>query len=147
MNKFIDNKRLACQQISNIDSSKRLKFSEINPGFLLGNSLNFLVFNNKNDDFFYGIYAICNSILLDWFFKVTSSNNHINNYQIDLFPIPKNEKKIEKLGIFLRKVFFKNKNLKNRNLLENIILDIYDCLEYKDVLNVNHPKGKEIFYE
>ena len=147
LNKYIDNRRLACQQISNIDSSKRLKFAEINPGFLLGNSLNFLAFNNKNDDFFYGIYAICNSILLDWFFKVTSSNNHINNYQIDLFPIPKNEKKIEKLGIFLRKVFFKNKNLKNRNLLENIILDIYDCLEYKDVLNVNHPKGKEIFYE
>jgi len=147
VNKFIDNRRLACQQISNIDSSKRLKFSEINPGFLLGNSLNFLAFNNKNDNFFYGIYAICNSILLDWFFKVTSSNNHINNYQIDLFPLPKNEKKIENLGIFLRKVFLKNKNLKNRNLLENIILNIYDCLEYKDVLYFNHPKGKEIFHE
>ena len=76
----------------------------------------------------------------------SSSNNHINNYQIDLFPIPKNEKKINKLEIFLKKIFFKNKNLKNRNLLENIVLDIYDCLEYKDVLHFNHPKGKEVFY-
>jgi len=143
-NKFIDHRRLACQQISNIDSKKRLKFAEIKPGFLLGNSLNFLAFNNENKDYFFGIYAICNSILLDWFFKVTSSNNHINNYQIDLFPIPANEKKIERLGKFLREVYFKKVNPKSRHLLEHNILEIYECLEYKKILIANHPKGQEL---
>ena len=143
-NKFIDHRRLACQQISNIDSKKRLKFAEIKPGFLLGNSLNFLAFNNENKDYFFGIYAICNSILLDWFFKVTSSNNHINNYQIDLFPIPTNKKKIERLGKFLREVYFKKDNPKNRHLLEHNILEIYECLEYKEILIANHPKGHEL---
>ena len=143
-NKFINYRRLACQQISNIDSKKRLKFAEIKPGFLLGNSLNFLTFNNHNEDYFYGIYAICNSILLDWYFKITSSNNHINNYQIDLFPIPLNEKKIEKLGKFLREIFFKDNNLKNRRLLENNILETYSCLEYKNILINGHPKGHEL---
>ena len=143
-NQFIDHRRLACQQISNIDSKKRLKFAEIKPGFLLGNSLNFLAFNNENKDYFFGIYAICNSILLDWFFKVTSSNNHINNYQIDLFPIPANEKKIERLGKFLREVYFKKDNPKNRHFLEHNILEIYECLEYKKILIANHPKGQEL---
>ena len=143
-NEFIDHRRLACQQISNIDSKKRLKFAEIKPGFLLGNSLNFLAFNNENTDYFFGIYAICNSILLDWFFKVTSSNNHINNYQIDLFPIPASEKKIERLGKFLREVYFKKANSKNRNLLEHNILETYECLEYKKILIANHPKGHEL---
>ena len=104
-NNYIKYRRLACQQISNIDSSKRLKFAEIKPGFLLGNSLNFLALNNKDDNFFYGIYAICNSILLDWFFRVTSSNNHINNYQIDAFPMPENKNKIEQLGQYFKKLF------------------------------------------
>ena len=104
----------------------------------------FLTFNNHNKDYFYGIYAICNSILLDWYFKITSSNNHINNYQIDLFPIPLNEKKIEKLGKFLREIFFKDNNLKNRCLLENNILETYSCLEYKNILINGHPKGHEL---
>lgn len=143
-NNYIKYRRLACQQISNIDSSKRLKFAEIKPGFLLGNSLNFLALNNKDDDFFYGIYAICNSILLDWFFRVTSSNNHINNYQIDAFPMPENKNKIEQLGQYFKKLFFKNKNSKNRNLLENKILEIYGCSEYKNILISYHPIGRQL---
>ena len=146
-NNYIKYRRLACQQISNIDSSKRLKFAEIKPGFLLGNSLNFLALNNKDDDFFYGIYAICNSILLDWFFRVTSSNNHINNYQIDAFPMPENKNKIEQLGQYFKKLFLKNKNSKNRNLLENKILEIYGCSEYKNILTSYHPKGRQLLNE
>jgi site-specific DNA-cytosine methylase len=34
--------------------------------------------------------GILNSTLIDWYFKLTSSNNHINNYEIDNFPIPVN---------------------------------------------------------
>lgn len=31
--------------------------------------------------------AILNSSLLNWRFKITSTNNHINNYELDELPI------------------------------------------------------------
>ena len=54
------------------------------------------------------------------------------------------KKKIEKLGKFLREIFFKDNNLKNRRLLENNILETYSCLEYKNILINGHPKGHEL---
>ena len=33
------------------------------------------------------MYFILNSELLNWRFKITSSNNHINNYELDELPI------------------------------------------------------------
>lgn len=33
------------------------------------------------------MYYILNSDLLNWRFKITSSNNHINNYELDELPI------------------------------------------------------------
>ena len=33
------------------------------------------------------MYILLNSSLLNWRFKVTSSNNHINNYEIDDLPV------------------------------------------------------------
>ena len=52
-------------------------------------------------------------------------------------------------GLLIYDITLDRWKLLNRSdgLVDDIILDIYDCLEYKDVLNVNHPKGKEIFYE
>ena len=34
------------------------------------------------------LLGILNSTLLDWRFKITSTNNHVNNYEIDELPIP-----------------------------------------------------------
>lgn len=85
--KFDYNKeRLVCQQISNVDMQKRLKFVFCEKTDILGNSCNYIV-STRNDEDLKKLYFILNSELLNWRFKITSSNNHINNYELDELPI------------------------------------------------------------
>ena len=86
---YSSNKRISCQQISNINQNKRLYFCEVPKNYVLGNSCNFIFVDENNR---YGLtveslIGILNSSLMNWRFKITSSNNHINNYEIDDFPI------------------------------------------------------------
>jgi len=78
--------RLICQQISNIDIQRRLKFVFCEKTDILGNSCNYIVSTRKQSDLKKLSY-ILNSGLLNWRFKITSSNNHINNYELDELPI------------------------------------------------------------
>ncbi len=77
-------KRLACQQISNLDIKKRLKFVYLEKNDIVANSCNYLSILNGDSD---KIKDILNSYLLNWRFKITSSNNHINNYELGELPI------------------------------------------------------------
>lgn len=78
--------RLICQQISNVDMQKRLKFVFCEKTDILGNSCNYIVSTRKQSDL-KKLFFILNSELLNWRFKITSSNNHINNYELDELPI------------------------------------------------------------
>lgn len=78
--------RLICQQISNVDMQKRLKFVFCDKTDILGNSCNYIVSTRKESDL-KKLFFILNSELLNWRFKITSSNNHINNYELDELPI------------------------------------------------------------
>lgn len=78
--------RLICQQISNIDMQRRLKFVFCEKTDILGNSCNYIVSTRKQTDL-KKLNYILNSNLLNWRFKITSSNNHINNYELDELPI------------------------------------------------------------
>ena len=78
--------RLICQQISSIDIQKRLKFVFCKKTDILGNSCNYIVSTRENSDL-KKLYYILNSGLLNWRFKITSSNNHINNYELNELPI------------------------------------------------------------
>lgn len=78
--------RLICQQISNIDLNKRMKFTFCKKTDILGNSCNYIVSTRQDGDL-HKLQYIFNSSLLNWRFKVTSSNNHINNYELDELPI------------------------------------------------------------
>lgn len=78
--------RLICQQISNVDMQKRLKFVFCEKTDILGNSCNYIVSTRKQSDL-EKLFFILNSELLNWRFKITSSNNHINNYELDELPI------------------------------------------------------------
>lgn len=86
---FIEHPRLACQQIVNMAKKRRVSFTLIPSNYVLGNSCNFLSVDPNLDgvDIFF-LMGVLNSSLIDWYFKLTSSNNHINNYEIDSFPIP-----------------------------------------------------------
>ncbi|MBI4036388.1 N-6 DNA methylase [Candidatus Daviesbacteria bacterium] len=90
--KFLLSERIVCQQISNINLTKRLKFSKVPKNIVLGNSCNFIVTNsdtlflesNISLDYLLGVL---NSFLLNWRFQLTSSNNHIGNYELDELPL------------------------------------------------------------
>ena len=104
-NKYISRERLVCQQISNIHLEKRLKFTKIPENIVLGNSCNFLTFDeslfgNQEVGLDY-LLGVLNSMLLNWRFKITNSNNHISNYELAELPIAlpsiSNRNEIEKL--------------------------------------------------
>lgn len=79
-------KRIVCQQISNVDSNKRLKFVYCDPKDIIGNSCNYITTSRSEQDLT-KLYYLLNSSLLNWRFKITSSNNHVNNYELAELPI------------------------------------------------------------
>lgn len=85
--------RLICNQISNIDKVKRLNFVKSKPNDIIGNSCNYIYFNEEklsNDDLHVMLEQlkyVLNSYILNWRFNITSSNNHINNYEIAELPL------------------------------------------------------------
>lgn len=76
--------RLICQQISNQTQKKRLNFVFCEKTDILGNSCNYISSSEENLKL---IGVVLNSALLNWRFKITSTNNHINNYELDELPI------------------------------------------------------------
>lgn len=136
--KYIQNPRLICQQVVNMAKKKRISFTLAPSNCVLGNSCNFISVLPNNDGVdLYFLLGILNSTLIEWFFKLTSSNNHINNYEIDNFPIPvhfaekkeisslvkeyidtKNEYILTKIDALVYKAYgiVKEKSIKKRNV-------------------------------
>jgi len=86
---FINDERLICQQIANMSKERRLTFAVVPKNHVLGNSCNFIaVQENSHGIDLYFLLGLLNSSVMNWYFKIQSSNNHINNYEIDTFPIP-----------------------------------------------------------
>ena len=105
-------KRIACPQISNMNTTKRLKFSFINEGFYLANSCNYLLITNmEHMESQYGItyeslLCLLNSSIYNYIFKLTSTNNHISNNQIGDLPLLLNSDK-KWVYINLKNIFIK----------------------------------------
>lgn len=53
---------------------------------LYGHSVNKISLKEGNDAKYF--MALINSRLMDWYFRKTSSNNHVNGYEIESLPIP-----------------------------------------------------------
>ncbi len=84
---YLDRPRLAGQQIANMGLNKRLKFALVSSG-VLANSCNFVYVNDDGVFSIYYLLGLLNSFLMNWRFKLTSTNNHVNNYELDELPIP-----------------------------------------------------------
>lgn len=111
--------RLVCQQISNIDTPKRIKFAFSSETDILGNSCNYISCQNSN--YLKPLSIILNSYLINWRFKITSTNNHINNYEIDELPL-------------LDFTNFNNNKLNGNDLINNIeICKMYDLNQHEIV--------------
>lgn len=114
---YIDNERIICQQIANMNKERRVTFAYIPSGYILGNSCNFI--SVGINDFGLDIYALLglfNSKCINWLFKLTSSNNHVNNYEIDSFPVPIGSKLLWKISYKVQELLKSN----NEKLIEEI---------------------------
>lgn len=124
---FITKSRLACQQIVNMKKQTRIGFTLVKENTVLANSCNFIFI--KNNDFgideYYAL-AILNSIYCDWYFKIFSSNNHVNNYEVDLLPFPiGNSAQIQQISALAKEQILEHSNLRD-NKINKIIREIID---------------------
>lgn len=138
--KYINAPRIACPQISNMSAKKRLLFSFIPENFVLGNSCNFIHVSENNDyiDIYY-LLALLNSDIYNWYFKLFSSNNHINNYEIDSLPIPILDKAIHRKLANLAKKYIE---CENKNILAEINEIVGDII-HSDLETTNIRREKK----
>lgn len=101
---YIEKERIICQQIANMNKERRVTFSIIPKNYILGNSCNFIsVEENIYGIDIYAILGLFNTKIINWLFKLTSSNNHVNNYEIDCFPVPLKTKELKEISILTQK--------------------------------------------
>lgn len=102
--KYIDSDRIICQQIANMHKARRVTFAYIPSHMVLANSCNFIsVSDNEYGIDIYALLGIFNTKIIDWYFKLTSSNNHINNYEIDCFPVPVNAPEMQLISTLVKR--------------------------------------------
>ncbi|GHV74165.1 hypothetical protein AGMMS49940_14670 [Spirochaetia bacterium] len=87
---------LVCQEVTGTVDKWRLHFAltDTDETFLFGHTVNKILLRNEDDNLF--LLALLNSKLLDWYFRKTSTNNHVGGYEIEQLPvkIPSDEKPI-----------------------------------------------------
>lgn len=81
--------RIACQEISNQCIKKRVKWCPIPQGFIIANTCNYIVLSSNRYGITYNtLLGLLNSTVINWFFKLFSSRNHVSIFEINEFPIP-----------------------------------------------------------
>lgn len=107
-NCYIQKERIACQQIANIHKERRITFALVPPDYILGNSCNFIsIMDNEYGIDIYALLGLFNTKIINWLFKLTSSNNHVNNYEIDCFPIPITSPYLNQISLLVKE-YLKN---------------------------------------
>ena len=108
---------------------RRIQFAPIPANVVLGNSCNFIfVQNNIYGIDSYAVLGLFNSKVINWYFKLTSSNNHVNNYEIDSFPIPVDSNQLETISALVRE-YIQNPNDKKLEQIEEHVCGAYNIVE------------------
>lgn len=143
---FIKNKRIICQQIVNKNKTRRVSFAPVSENYVLANSCNFIALDDDSPITLNFLLAVFNSPLINWYFKLSSSNNHINNYEIDEFPVPVNSNHTKEIDYLVSEYLEKN----DENLLDKINSLVTESflLEKKELQNdikleADIKKGRE----
>lgn len=122
---YIQQERIICQQIANMDKDRRVTFALAPKNYVLGNSCNFIsVEENQYGVDIYTLLGLFNTKIINWLFKLTSSNNHVNNYEIDCFPIPIEAPELKKIAA-LSKRFLVEHDDKILEEIENLAHGAY----------------------
>ena len=79
--------RLVMQGITGVDEKIRLKTAIIEAGVFCGHSVNYILTNDPEISKKY-LLALLNSKLLNWYFKIFSTNSNVNGREVNNFPMP-----------------------------------------------------------
>jgi Alw26I/Eco31I/Esp3I family type II restriction m6 adenine DNA methyltransferase len=88
--RHVDRARVVVPQCSYLKKTRRLAAALVPPGVVVANSCNYLVTQHGGEPDLVLDYALglLNSKLLEWRFRLTSSTNHVGNYELDALPWP-----------------------------------------------------------
>jgi Alw26I/Eco31I/Esp3I family type II restriction m6 adenine DNA methyltransferase len=78
--------RIAYQRGSAIDNWRRIIATIVEKDNFCSDTINYIV--NPKEYNLFAILALLNSSLCEWRFRLTSTNNHVNSYEIDSLPMP-----------------------------------------------------------
>jgi hypothetical protein len=78
--------RIVLQGISNMGVKQRLIAGKLSTPAVVGHSCKHLIIRDGNFKIDY-LLALLNSDLLNWYFKMFSTNNNVNGYELELLPI------------------------------------------------------------
>ena len=84
--KFFDHKdiRIGYQRGAAIDNWRRIIACIIEPNSFCSDTINYIV---KSESNLYFVLGLLNSQLFEWRFRLTSTNNHVNSYEVDSLPL------------------------------------------------------------
>jgi hypothetical protein len=91
--------RLVCQAIVNAQQTRRLRWSVLPKGCVIGNSVNYLqipetvlnqliVFHGNQTQALEWLCGLLNCEKLDSWARAWAANNNVNNYELELLPLP-----------------------------------------------------------
>lgn len=87
--------RLAGRQVSYLNKGRRLSFALVPPNVVLGNSCNYVCLTQGTEETVAtalgALSVMLNSLVLEWYFRIFNSNNHVANYEIDDLPLCMND--------------------------------------------------------
>ncbi|MBI3592846.1 MAG: N-6 DNA methylase, partial [Nitrospirae bacterium] len=78
--------RIGYQRGAAIDNWRRIIATIIEKDNFCSDTINYIV--NPKEYNLFAIFALLNSSLWEWRFRLTSTNNHVNSYEIDSMPMP-----------------------------------------------------------
>jgi Alw26I/Eco31I/Esp3I family type II restriction m6 adenine DNA methyltransferase len=145
--KHLKMNRIVGQQVSNMAQKWRLKFAPIVPGTVVANSCNYLTTYEKESSLMY-LLALMNSHLLNWRFKLTSTNNHVNNIDLEQLPIispSSNESKTREMILRLSnnaKILSKKWDMDLDRQNNALVFKLYGINE-EEALTVLHNQGAD----
>ena len=139
---FIKAERIICQQVVNMHKDRRVTYALVEPDFVLGNSCNFIAVDDNDAGIdIYSLMGLFNSSIINWFFKLTSSNNHVNNYEIACFPVPVNNPLLKQISKKVREYLKKGDELILKQI-ENLTNEAYGITD--NMAEKGNPKKQEL---
>jgi Alw26I/Eco31I/Esp3I family type II restriction m6 adenine DNA methyltransferase len=125
--------RVAGRQCSYLSKGRRLSFALVPPGVVLANSCNYISLpdgaSDAPDTLLKALTVLLNSIVIEWYFRIFNSNNHVANYEIDDFPLclsdPEMTRVIARQADFLHAAY---QSVDSGGKLASAIEDVSDAL-------------------